>query len=263
LIDLHCHILPGIDDGSPDLGVSLDMARMAVADGITTIACTPHIFPGVYDNTGPLINLAIEELRAALREEDIPLRLLSGADVHIAPDLVPGLRSGRVLGINGSRYFLFEPPQNVLPPRFDDFVFNLLTAGYVPILTHPERLAWIENHYELVRRLAGAGVLLQLTAASITGRFGRRVRYWSDRMLEEDLVFLIATDAHNTDKRPPLLSEAREILDQRYGDDYATRLVLNHPQIVVDNVVLSDHPKPKAEEKTAGTGLWRRIWSRN
>jgi protein-tyrosine phosphatase len=262
LIDLHCHILPGIDDGSPDIDTSLNMARMAVADGITTIACTPHIFPGVFDNSGPLINLAIAELTAALREADIPLRLVAGADVHIAPDIVSGLRNGRVLSINGGRYFLFEPPDSVLPPRFDQFVFGILAAGYVPVLTHPERLKWIESHYDLIGDLAAAGVLMQLTAASVTGRFGRRVKYWSDRMLDEDLVFLIASDAHNTDRRPPILTEARDVLDRRYGEEYANRLVEDNPQTILDNVVVSDHPRPRTEQPAANSGLWRRLWSR-
>ncbi len=238
------------------------MARMAVADGITTIACTPHIFPGVYDNTGPLINLAVAELTTALREEDIPLRLVAGADVHIAPDLVTGLRDGRILSLDETRYFLFEPPHNVLPPRFDQFVFSVLATGYVPVLTHPERLKWIETNYALIGELAAAGVLMQLTAGSIAGRFGRRVKYWSDRMLDEDLVYLVATDAHNTDRRPPVMSEAAEILDRQYGSEYANQLVETNPQTILDNVVVSDHPRPRGPGKVENRGLWRRLWSR-
>ncbi len=117
MIDLHCHLLPGIDDGAPNLDTSLAMARIAVADGIKLMACTPHIYPGMYDNNGPAILQAVAELQARLEEADIPLRLIGGADTHIAPDLVNGLQTGRVPALGKSRYFLLEPPHHVAPPR--------------------------------------------------------------------------------------------------------------------------------------------------
>src|SRR5436190_353543 len=144
LIDLHCHLLPGIDDGSKDLATSLAMAHMAAADGIGTIACTPHILPGVYNNTGPAIRAAVDRLRRCIAEAGLSIALVTGADVHIAPDLGVQLREGRVLTLNDSRFLLVEPPHHVLPPRFEDLIFGLQASGYVPILTHPERLSWIE-----------------------------------------------------------------------------------------------------------------------
>ena len=153
LIDLHCHLLPGIDDGAKDLEMSLAMARMASSDGISTIACTPHILPGVYNNTGPAIRGAVARLRESISEAGIPIGLVTGADVHIAPDLGVQLRDGRALTLNDSRYLLLEPPHHVLPPRLEELIFGLQAAGYVPILTHPERLSWIEGHYDLIERL--------------------------------------------------------------------------------------------------------------
>ena len=159
MIDLHCHLLPGIDDGSKDLAMSLDMARMACADGITTVVCTPHILPTVYDNEGPKIKAAVTLLQETLSREGIPLRLLSGADVHIVPDLLTGLKDGRILTLAGSRYLLLEPPHHIMPPRFDECIFALQSAGYVAILTHPERLSWIEPQYALIRRMVHEGAL--------------------------------------------------------------------------------------------------------
>jgi len=125
MIDLHCHILPGIDDGAVDLGVSLDMARASVADGVSVLACTPHILPGLYHNAGPQIVSAIRQLQDALEENDIPLRLVAGADVHMVPDLIAGLRaglrSGRIPSIAGSRYVLVEPPHHTAPPQLESF----------------------------------------------------------------------------------------------------------------------------------------------
>lgn len=236
MIDLHCHLLPGIDDGAKDLDTALLMASMAASDGITTIACTPHILPGVYNNTGPAIRTAIAQLREAIAQAGIPIKLIAGADVHIAPDLAARLRDGSALALNDTRYFLFEPPHHVCPPRLEDHVFGLRTAGYVPILTHPERLSWLEGHYDLVKRLVYGGVLVQLTAGSLAGRFGRRPRYWAERMLADGFCHIVATDAHNTETRAPRLAEGRDIVARLLGDEEAMNVVLTRPQGIVDNL---------------------------
>ena len=144
MIDLHCHILPGIDDGAADLSVSTEMAKAFVADGVSVVACTPHILPGLYHNSGPQIRQATAQLQQHLNREGISLRLVTGADNHIMPDFVAELRSGHLLSLADTRYVLVEPPHHVAPPRLEDLFFNLLVAGYVPILTHPERLTWIQ-----------------------------------------------------------------------------------------------------------------------
>jgi protein-tyrosine phosphatase len=235
VIDLHSHLLPGIDDGSKDLAMSLAMARVAAADGISTIACTPHILPGVYNNNGPAIRAAVARFAESIAQAGIPIKIAAGADVHIAPDLVVQLRDGRALTLNDSRYLLLEPPHHVLPPRFEDLIFGLQAAGYFPILTHPERLSWIEGHYDLIRRLVSSSVLMQITAGSVMGRFGRRPRYWAERMLDEGLCHLLATDAHNTEQRAPRMADARNVAAHRLGDDEATNLVLRRPQGILDN----------------------------
>jgi protein-tyrosine phosphatase len=255
LIDLHCHLLPGIDDGSKDLAMSLAMARMASADGISTIACTPHILPGIYNNSGPAIRKAIARLAESIAKAGIPISLVTGADVHIACDLAVQLRDDRALTINGSRYLLLEPPHHVLPPRLEDLIFGLQTAGYVPILTHPERLSWLEGHYDLVGRLVSSSVLMQITAGSVMGRFGRRPCYWAERMLDEGLCHLLATDAHNTEQRAPRMADARDFVAQRLGDDEAINLVLRRPQGILNNLSpaeLPPLPRAKAWQQASG-----------
>jgi protein-tyrosine phosphatase len=235
LIDLHCHLLPGIDDGATDLETALAMAKIAVADGVEIIACTPHITPGVYDNQGPDIALAIISLQAALDAAGIPLQLTCGADAHLAPELGQGLRSGRVPSLGGSRYFLLEPPHHVAPPRLDLAVQDLLDQGYVPVITHPERLTWIEDHYNQMKALVGAGAWLQITAGSLTGRFGPRPRYWAERMVDEGLTHILATDAHNLRNRAPHLAEGREAVAARLGAEEARRMVLDRPRGMLAN----------------------------
>jgi len=138
MIDLHCHMLPGIDDGAADLDVSLGMAEASVADGVSVLACTPHILPGLYHNSGPQIRRAIHELQKALDQEGIPLRLVTGADNHVVPDFVAGLQSGRLLSLCDSRYVLVEPPHHTEPPQLEDFFFQLACGGVCPH-SHPSR----------------------------------------------------------------------------------------------------------------------------
>jgi protein-tyrosine phosphatase len=246
MIDLHCHILPGIDDGAPDLKTALAMARLAVADQITTLACTPHIYPGLYDNTVSGIQTAIEKLRQDLAAAAIELELVMGADIQITPDLRHRLQTGAVPTLHGSRYFLFEPPHHVCPPRFSELAFGVCAAGYVPILTHPERLSWIGSHYALFVDLARKGVWMQVTAGSLTGRFGRDACYWAERMLDEGLVHLLATDAHGVGRRSPLLGEGAAAAEKWVGAEEARYLVEERPRAVLMNQAPNRVPPPLA-----------------
>jgi protein-tyrosine phosphatase len=268
LIDLHCHLLPGIDDGAKNVATSLAMARMAADDGISTIVCTPHILPGVYNNTGPAIRQAVTQLREKISEVGIPIRLFAGADVHIAPDLDVRLGDGRALAINDSRYLLLEPPHHQLPRRLEDLIFGLQAAGYVPIVTHPERLSWIEGHYDLIKRLVDNSILMQLTAGSLMGRFGRRPRYWAERMLDDGLCHVLATDAHDTEKRPPRMAVARELVAQRLGEDEATNVVLTRARGILENISPAQLPAlpparaPQRKSAAEAQSAWRNILKR-
>jgi protein-tyrosine phosphatase len=230
------------------------MARIAVQDGIQAIACTPHMMPGVYDNQGPDILARIASLQRAITEAGIPLRLATGADVHIAPNLATRLKDGSALTIQGSRYFLFEPPHHVVPPRLEEHVFNLQAAGFVPILTHPERLTWIERAYELIRKLARGGMLIQLTAGSLTGLFGRRPKYWAERIMDDRCCHILATDAHDPRRRTPVLSKARDAAASLLGPDEAMNLVRNRPLGILNNLPPAELPSIPDAAETAMTG---------
>lgn len=260
MIDLHCHMLPGIDDGAPDRGVALAMARRAVADGILVTACTPHIYPGLYNNDRAGIALAIEAFRQVLAEEGIELELVIGADTHLAPDLLDSIRAGRVPTLNDSRYLLLEPPHHSVPPRFEESVFQLRSAGIVPVITHPERLSWIESHYSVFERLVHGGAWMQVTAGSLTGRFGPRAQYWGERMLDEGMVHILATDSHHIDKRPPLLAEGREAAARRLGEAESWNLVELRPRAIIDDVAADSVPAPPVpRESRPATGFWKRL----
>jgi protein-tyrosine phosphatase len=244
VIDLHCHILPGLDDGATDSSVSLAMARALADQGVTDVACTPHILPGLYHNSGPAIRVAVQELQALIDQEGIPLRLATGADVHMTPDFVAGLRSGALLTLADSRYVLVEPPHHTAPPQLEEFFFNLMVAGYVPVLTHPERLSWVPSRYEIIKKLVRAGVWMQITAGSVAGAFGRNALYWSQRMLDDGCVHVIASDAHDAERRPPDLASAYEFVARRVGAEEARRLVLTRPAVILEDQPPSNLPGP-------------------
>lgn len=252
-------MLPAIDDGAVDLETALEMARLAVADGIQTVACTPHIYPGVYDNTAQGIRAAVAAFREALAGAGLALTLGYGADAHLAPDLLAGLRSGRVPTLDGTRYFLLEPPHHVAPPRLEESCFDLLAAGYQPLVTHPERLTWIGEHYAKFQSLARSGIWMQVTAGSLAGRFGPDARYYAERMLDEGLVHILATDAHSPRHRPPALAEGRRLAERWVGSLEADRLVLERPRAILEDAEPGKvAPPPGLQAPAAKPPLWRR-----
>lgn len=258
MIDLHCHILPGIDDGSRSIEMSLDMARMAVDDGITMTACTPHIYPGLYMNDTAGILAARDALQRTLDDKGIALKLTFGADVHLVPRLLDGLHAGVVPSLHGTRYLLLEPSHHVAPPHFQESVFQLVADGYVPVITHPERLTWVEDHYEVFGALVRHGAWMQITAGALTGGFGARAKYWGERFLGDGLTHIIATDAHSSGKRSPVMSKARDIAERMLGREEAELLVRGRPQMILDDAAPSTVPQPpfaRSSKKSWWQGL--------
>ena len=246
MIDIHCHMLPGIDDGARDLETALEMARVAVADGITHTVCTPHIYPGLYPNTVEGIRAATAAFRQALQQAGIPLGVSHGADIQIVPELVSGLQDGTLPTLHGSRYFLFEPPHHIAPPGLLELIHSTLAAGFVPVITHPERLSYVEQHYATFAEAVRMGAWVQLTAASLLGVWGPRVRGVTERFLRDGLTHVIASDGHNLSNRAPRLGAVRPLLDALVGEDETEQLLLRRPQAVLDNMdpraVSAPHP---------------------
>ena len=275
MIDLHCHLLPGIDDGASNVSVSLEMARMCVDQGVVCVACTPHILPGLYNNAGPQIWAAVDALQSHISDAGIELELVPGADNHVVPDFVSGLRSGHLLCLGASRYVLVEPPHHVAPPHLDRLFTDILAAEYIPILTHPERLSWIEDNYVSILEMARLGVWMQITSGSLIGRFGTRRKYWAERMLSEGLVQILASDAHDTKRRPPDLARGRQAAEHFVGAQEATNLVVARPKGILLDRSPNDIslPRPAGAERVgcgakderdepglgSGGGFFRRV----
>ena len=257
MIDLHSHILPGIDDGSKSLEMSLAMARIAVDDGITVMACTPHIYPGLYMNDAAGISAARDVLQSELDAHGIPLKLTTGADVHLVPGLLEGLRAGTVPSLHNTRYVLLEPSHHVAPPRFAESVFQLIGAGYVPVITHPERLTWIEDNFQVFVDLTRQGAWMQVTAGALTGLFGARAKYWGERFIGDGLTHIIATDAHSSGRRIPVMSEAKAVAERFLGREEANLLVRGRQTALMDDMPAAQVPPLPAARK----GSTQRWWS--
>jgi len=246
MIDLHCHLLPGIDDGAKDLATSLEMARMAVADGIHKVYCTPHIYPGLYENVGPDIVRRVAALQQELERAQIALQLSYGADTHLVPEVPDGLHSGRIPTLGGSRYALIEPAHTIRPPRFLESVFDLIALGYVPIITHPERLTWVAEHYDDFLQLAHTGAWLQVTGGSLLGKFGKRPQLFAERFVGDGWCAVLASDGHTTGRRAPLLAEAAERAGRLAGSAESRRMIATRPAAVCGNTPAHEVPLPPA-----------------
>ena len=270
MIDLHCHMLPAIDDGARDLDTALRMAELAVADGITLTACTPHINPGLFDNTHEAIRRAVDAFRDELNKADIPLELTYGADIQVVPDMAERLQDGTLPTLNGSRYLLFEPPHTVPLPRIAELMQRVQAAGFVPVITHPERLTYIERHYDEFVAMARAGAWIQLTGGSLLGRFGRRVQGMTERFLKDGITHLLASDGHNLTNRTPELGEARDAAARIVGEEEAQRLVQGRPAAVVADRDPDEVPlpaglaggAPRVEEEPVSRGWLGRLLGR-
>lgn len=232
MIDLHCHLLPGIDDGPETLEQALDLARAAVADGITHSVLTSHVHPNRYPNQRKNLEIAVADFSAALAMANIPLNVRMGAEARLCAELIDLLAVNQVpfLGeVDGFHIALLEFPHQLVPVGSIQFVNNLLKLKIRPLIAHPERNKAIVSNIQKLAPFADAGCWFQITAGSLVGRFGPQAKDIGFKIIDEGWNCVLATDAHNMKSRPPLLSEGRDALTARYGAALAHSMVLGKP----------------------------------
>jgi protein-tyrosine phosphatase len=257
-VDIHCHLLPGVDDGASDLPASLAMAAMAVDDGAATVIATPHQLGGFRRNHGDDIRRRTAELQAELDRAGIPLTVLPGADVRIEEGLVAGIAAGEVLTLGDRRrHVLLELPHELYFP-LEGLLAELRQHGIVAILSHPERNAGLLYNRDLLAPLVDAGCLMQVTAGSLMGTFGPDCQQMSDWMLSEGLVHFVATDAHGPQSRRPLMRRAYERVLELIDESTARDLCCHHPALVAAG---SDVPAGR-RRRTTKSG-WRSLFARS
>jgi protein-tyrosine phosphatase len=228
-------MLPGFAGGPRDVEAALTMARNAVADGVMVAACTPVNQPGFSMPTPAAVRAAVTTFERRLIEAKIPLHVVPGMQCHVRPGLAEALRSGELLPVNGSRYALVDLPQMVMPSHFQRNIRAVLEEGMTPILCNPERLKWLEAHFEAFRELGGDGAWFQISAGSLTGQFGARTRYWAERLLGSSMAHVLAGDGRCGLGETHALSQAFDVARSIVGEQAALDLVLTRPLNVLDD----------------------------
>jgi len=234
MIDLHCHILPSIDDGSKSWEMSLEMARLAVAEGVTHILATPHHMNRHWMNPKHEVITLVDELQERLDEESIPLTVFPGQEVRLHGEILENIQNDEICFIDEmNQYALIEFPTSSVPDYSKRLFFELQSAGITPVIAHPERNHAILKDPSILYELVSRDILAQVTAASYTGKFGREIERFSEQLIEADLVHFLASDAHNVTSRQFYMKEAFEKLKRQHGAekvnafDQITRALIN------------------------------------
>jgi protein-tyrosine phosphatase len=259
VIDLHTHVLPGIDDGPATVEGSIELARAAVEGGVRTIVATPHVTWDLPANDGPRIAAAVEALEAELERAGVEVRLRTGGELAISRAHEMGDDELRALRLGGGDWLLAECPLSSTATGFDNALHSIAARGHRIVLAHPERSPVMQRDPELLRRLVDGGMVTSITAGALLGRFGSTVKRFALWMLEEDLVHNVASDAHDARRRPPGLTEALAAAEGELPGVAARAewMTLSVPGAILDGGPIPKAPAP-APAPSRRRGLFRR-----
>jgi len=260
MIDIHHHLIYGVDDGAKDLEMSIGMAEVAIAEGVTHIACTPHSVDSyVYQLETNLERMA--EIQAAVAGR---LELILACDFHLnADNIQDAIQNPLKYSIGGKGYLLVEFPEAAIPPQLGASLNRLKSVGYTCIITHPERNPVIVKHPQMLADWIRMGCVVQVTAGSVLGLMGEAAQKMAHTLLTNRWVHFLATDAHNLDRRSPRMSEARETIARRYGADYANLLCVTNPTAVYNGQLLPEQEEPLRlydDDDYLGAPWWKKLF---
>lgn len=253
MIDIHTHILPGLDDGAQTWEDALNMARAAVAEGITTVIATPHHANGVYLNKAEAVRAQAELFRERLAAEGIPLKVECGQEIRVHDDLLDAWQRNELLTLAGSSYMLIEMPSGRIPSGMRDLIHELKILGLKPIIAHPERNAEAIRHPERLSELLDAGAYAQVTTHSLLGLFGKKIEDAAWSFCKNGLVHLVSSDAHHADLRGFRLREAYDRISSKLGEKFKENFRQNAEDLLYNHTIrLMDHSRDRIS-------LWKKI----
>ena len=253
MIDIHCHILPGIDDGAQTIEDSVLMAREAVSEGITTIIATPHHKNNQFENEKNSILTKVSHLNQHLEREGIPLTILPGQENRIYGEIVEDyLSGGKILPLAQTSYLFIEFPSGSVPSYAERLLYELQTEGLIPIIVHPERNQEIIENPDKLYKFVNSGALTQVTAGSVCGYFGKKIKKFSHQLMEANLTHFIASDAHNVQNRSFKMVEAFEQIEKSYGMDLVYLFRENAELLVQGKTVFKEMPMKVQRKKFLG-----------
>ncbi|MCV3743078.1 tyrosine protein phosphatase [Lentilactobacillus hilgardii] len=242
MIDLHCHLLPGVDDGSKSMDISLKLANDAVRDGIDYALLTPHHMNGVYLNHKKAVIQQTQEFQVELDRHKISLKVFPGQEVRINGDLLTALDQDDILFADeGGRYLMLEFPDDDVPNYTSNMIYELMQRGIIPIIVHPERNTKIMKKPDILYRLLNRGCLSQITAGSYVGAFGYKVQKFSKQLIQAGQVYIFASDAHNLPNRKYEMTNAFSKLQHEFGNDYVSQFSENAKRIINGDNILPNN----------------------
>ncbi|NIA06552.1 MAG: tyrosine protein phosphatase [Actinobacteria bacterium] len=245
MVDVHCHILPELDDGPKTMEEALRMCALAAEDGISTIVATPHMLNGIYNVKPSDIFSAVNRLNDSCRAAGLAVEIIPGADIYIDRDLPGLLADGQLMTIaNRSGHIMLELPEESVPDHLDALLFDLQLAGVTPVISHPERNYAIQQDIHLLYKIVDGGNLTQITAGALTGQFGSTVQKVALQITKAGLAHLIASDAHDTQRRIPQLSRARKVVEQLLSPEQADLMTAGRARSIIDGKYV---PIPEVE----------------
>lgn len=251
LIDIHCHILPGIDDGAKTLDESVQMAQEAVSQGIHTIIATPH-FSYRYHNERTAIQEKAAYLNEQLTQRNIPLTILPGQEIRIYGEILEDYESGKLLPLAEKNYAMIELPSGHVPAFTERILYDVQMKGLIPVIVHPERNQEIVQQPDKLYHLVKNGALTQITASSLCGDFGKNIKKFTLQLIEAELTHFIASDAHNVTTRSCKMAEAIEIIDKKYGSGSTSYYTENAQMLVNGNAIHREIPNRIKKRKLWG-----------
>lgn len=237
MIDIHCHILPGVDDGAGNMSDALEMAELAASSGIKSIIITPHCnVPGAYHNYwNYFMNEDVENLQREIRNHNINLTVYPGQEVYLAPGFAELLKKGEFIGLNESRYMLVEFGMSERADVAYRKLQQVIAEGYVPIVAHPERYGFVTEQQEAVYRMKDLGALLQVNRGSIKGAFGKSAMKKANEIISTFQADFVASDAHSQYSRTPYLADVHEFISEEISTEYGDWLFKVNPRKVISN----------------------------